>query len=702
MPSFGRLSKHSNRSQHALPEQLSTTGETSGVVQAQQHQHQQHQPQPQPQPQAGSGVGVGAGVSATAGATVMATSSHAAQANSSAEALPRPALSSSTAHSSSDHLETSADSRSPPQGQQQLQHQQLQQQQPPPLPPHLFNTQTGGVNLPLSLQTSGPGGSPSFDGHQSQTPIDFGPGVSRSQSQRYGRPLSSQRQQPQQQQQHQRQQQQQQQQHHQQQQQQQVYGIASGSFDDLPNAGAHHQQLPPPPQQPSVLAPAAQKRSTRKLIKGIFGSSRESHDSHNHQQQPPPQPTGHNPSGAYDNTAGLARRPSKRVSKPPNLKTSFSQATQLPIDRDWHTPGTYSQQPSPLHQGGEAERYSDYVHGSNVDSPIQDSRIFLSSNGIRQVSGEHLETSLYDEVYQPPDHPPPHQQLHNQQPPPPLQQPQPQPLQRQGTIRIQEQQAQYESQQPQQQQQAANFDSQSQQGRQQQPQQHFHYPSNSPQSPYQQAGEPRIVTSQLATSQQLQNPETVSQLSHDSPVTDSDPRSAFAHPQLHQAQGIHHGSTPPQDGSANSLSSQGASLQGQDQSAMPPPAPGGGPPSTRRGQEPEKGLRGQADTPSGPPPAYHRQGSMSLNAMSPAPPPGQGAMPNPGHREDREAQNIDVSPGVDQGRNSPQPSDRDPELEKQFKDLREPDLNPLPPFSLSLLSCYSTHTCQKPGPIAYF
>ncbi|QPH16734.1 hypothetical protein C2857_001442 [Epichloe festucae Fl1] len=543
MLSFGRLSKH-NRSQHALPEQLST-GTTSGTAQAQQQQQQQQEEEEQ----GGAGFGRvgGAGLGGLANGS-------AAHANSSAEALPQSTLSSTnTAVSSSDH-KTFLDARPSPQGQHQLQHKQHQQQHlhqhqqpppPPPSPPHLFS-QSGGVNLPLSLQTSGFRGSSSFDGHQQQTPIDFDPADRRSQSQRYGAPLSSQ----------------------QQQQQQQAYGIASGSIDDLPSTTAHHQQQQqqqPPLQQQSAPAPApapapaAQKRSTRKLIKGIFGSSRESHDNHHHQQQQPqPQITGHNPTGPYDNTAGLARRPSKR-----------------------------------------------------------DPRILVNQNS----------ASPYDQqVYQPPNHPPSS-----------LQQPQPQPLQRRGTIDIQEQQAQSESLQ----QQASNYDQQPRH----QLQQHFHYPAN---PPHQSAGEPHIVTSQLKSNQQLQNAETISQLSQDSSVTDSDHRSAFSQHQLPQAQGTFHGSTPSQDTPANSSTSQGASLQDQDLGEMAPPAPGGGPQSSRRAQDAEKGLRGQVDAPPGPPPGYHRQGSISLNAMSPAPPPGQ---------------------GIDQGRNSPQPSDRDTELEKQFKDL---------------------------------
>lgn len=668
MPSFGRLSKHSNRSQHALPEQQSTatgSGSASGSVSG------------------SAAAGAPSGAAQTAGSGTGGAASGpgaAAQAESPAEAAPQSALSSTAALSSSD-VDTFVDARLPPQGhplqQQQLlqQHQQHQlqqhlhqQQQPPAPPPHLFNSQSAGVNPLPPLQTGG--GVPTFEGHQPQTPIDFADAaVNRSQSQRYGAPLL----QPQHQQ--------------QQQQQQQAYPIASGSFDDLPSAGSYQQQHPPLQQQ-SIPAPAPQKRSTRKLIKGIFGSSRDSHEAAHQQQiqqqqlllqqhhqqqlqQQQQQQQQHQATGPYDNTTGLARRPSKRVSNnPPNLKSSSSQANrQAPDwDWDWQAHGPQSQQPSPLREVGDEDEHSPYqAHNSNVDSPLQDSRILLNNNSsIRQLSTEHLEaTSPYDDVdYQPPDHPPPHQQPHHQlqggqqqPPPPPLQHPQP--LQRQGTLRVPDQQIQYDSQQHQQQSQTPDYDTQSPQARSQ----GFHYPSKSPQPPGQfpLGEEPRIVTSQLGPNVQLQNPETVSQLSHDSPVTDSDPRSNIQPPpSVNTSSAAHHAATLSLDTSGNAPKPsqiQPADAQSQEQSAMAPPAPGGGPQSSRRGQESEKASRND--------PGY-RQGSISLSPMPPA--PGQPGGQNPAYRGDRQ---FDASPGVEQGRNSPQPSDRDPELEKQFKDLRK-------------------------------
>ncbi|KAG5945465.1 hypothetical protein E4U59_005718 [Claviceps monticola] len=522
MPSFGRLGKH-NRSQHALSEQPSTAA-TSGTAQPRQ-------------PQGGSSDNL----------AVLADAQQLRQVQHQQPQHQQPQ------HQQPQHQQ--------PQHQQpqhqQPQHQQLQQlpqhhhphqllqPQPQSAPSLRLYTQARAANLSLSLQTSSPGGSPSFDGQQPQTPIGFDPAVSRSQSKRQGcrTRLASQ----------------------QQQQQHPVYGIAPASLDDFPDQGAYQlQQKNLGQQQSSPASAAPQKRSTRQLIKDIFGSSRESHDA---QQQPQPQPqpssqsASHSPIRPYDSTAGLALRPSKRGS-----------------------------------------------------------RIFVNQDSARQVSYEHLDTSPPDQLYQPPDHPPPH---HQQQAPPPLQhhQPQPQSLQRRGTTRIQERQAQFESHQ-----------------QQPQPQQTHskHQSAHSPQSPHPPSGESHIVTTQLEKSRHFQNAETISQLSHDSSVTDSESRSSFSlqlpH-QARQAQNTLHGSAQSRDTTVNFSTRQGAGLQDQDFAEMAPPGAGGGSQSGRRGTDADRGLRGQVEPPPGPPPGYHHQ-------------------------------------GIDQGRQSPQPSlDRDPELEKQFKDL---------------------------------
>ncbi|EQK97439.1 S-adenosylmethionine-dependent methyltransferase-like protein [Ophiocordyceps sinensis CO18] len=93
--------------------------------------------------------------------------------------------------------------------------------------------------------------------------------------------------------------------------------------------------------------------------------------------------------------------------------------------------------------------------------------------------------------------------------------------------------------------------------------------------------------------------------------------------------------------------------------------PGGVPPPNRR-LDVEKALRGQAEPAPGPATGY-RQGSVSTNPMSPLPPTsGQ----NLSYRGDRASQ-YEGSASVDQGRDSPQPSNTDQEAstEVKFKEL---------------------------------
>ncbi|KAF4441368.1 hypothetical protein FALBO_17321, partial [Fusarium albosuccineum] len=177
---------------------------------------------------------------------------------------------------------------------------------------------TTGANInnhPPSLQQqqssnlSSVGGAPAFDGHQSH-PDFVDPGLNRSQSIRYDSATP--------------------------------YNIATSSVDDLNSHAAGYGQAPPPsqqhqrpppqqqqqqqqqqaPQQPQQQAPP-QKISTRKLIKGIFsGSSRGASDSQHHHGISIGHGHGHHHS--YDNTGGLARRPSKRPFPPLLLSHSIS------------------------------------------------------------------------------------------------------------------------------------------------------------------------------------------------------------------------------------------------------------------------------------------------------------------------------------------------------------------------------------------
>jgi hypothetical protein len=166
----------------------------------------------------------------------------------------------------------------------------------------------------------------------------------------------------------------------------------------------------------------------------------------------------------------------------------------------------------------------------------------------------------------------------------------------------------------------------------------------------------------------------VSQLSHESPVTDSDPPSATNIPaQTVQSSAINY-QAPTQDipGRQNPPSAaQAPAPQQQQQQQMAPP-PGPGPAPGRRSQEAEK-MRDQAQAPPGPPPSY-RQSQQPNNNMNPLPQPPNAGPPNPNFRASNvpDRQQFEGQ-GEIQGRNSPQPppaGDRageDPE--KAFKDL---------------------------------
>lgn len=353
------LGKHSNRSSHALneprtPSKTPSTTTTNnnqppsaGSAAAPQAQPTGHQRQPSHQPQsqlqqqqqqqqdqhyqvqqhqqlldeadsASHGAHFGHpqshshshnSASASANASVNTTS-----ANNPSTITPHSALSSShnTAFSSSE----SFDSQQPPppshymQKQQQplhLQHPQQQQQQTQgslpllpspssasagaPPPPHLYSSpsaasSTTGANVnsnPPSLQQqqSSNLSNAAYDPHPPHGEFND-PGLGRSQSIRYSATAP--------------------------------YDNQNPSADDL----NRYSQLPP--QQLQQQAPAqaqtapAEKRSTRKLIKGIFsGSNRGASDSQHHHGIS----IGHSNNQSYDNTGGLARRPSKRVSNPP-------------------------------------------------------------------------------------------------------------------------------------------------------------------------------------------------------------------------------------------------------------------------------------------------------------------------------------------------------------------------------------------------
>ncbi|RBA13147.1 hypothetical protein FPRO05_13790 [Fusarium proliferatum] len=550
------LGKHSNRSSHALSEPRNSsktpatstptnnsqtpTGGSAATPQAAGHQrqpsHQAQQIQPDQHYQVqqhqqlldeadSASHGAHFGHSHSVGANANAASAN-ASANNPSTINPHSALSSShnTAFSSSE----SFDSQQPPPPSHYLQNQQpplhlqhpQQQQQPQgslpllpspssasagaPPPPHLYSSpsaasSTTGANInqhPPSLQQqqSSNLSNVAFDPHQPQSEFNDA-SLGRSQSIRYNAATP--------------------------------YSLQTSSVEDLNRYG----QIPPQQlqqQQQQAQAQAqqqtapAEKRSTRKLIKGIFsGSNRGASDGQHHHSIS----IGHNNNQSYDNTGGLARRPSKRQ--------------QSPLNPPQHSP---SQQP---YQFPNAQQQGNYHQGGN------------------------------------------------------------------------------------------------------------------------QGGDLRSAPAHLGPSAQFQNPETVSQFSHESPIADSDQRSAKLQSATNSP-AVNHALYIQNQGSTPSLPPAQQTTTQPQQPGMAPPT--GGPPSARRPDSDK--LRGQADVPGGPPPTYRPANSM--NNMNPLPPvPPQSAGQSPAYRGDRPSPYEGQT--VDQGRDSPQPVSAVPaeagENDKSFKDL---------------------------------
>ncbi|KAF1738577.1 hypothetical protein CRV24_000503 [Beauveria bassiana] len=447
MPTFPRLGKHGNRSQHGLPEQAAVGIQSSGLHQAQTNQAQSQAPAP---------------------------------------------------------------------------------------PPHLYSaasTASATNNNPSPLQQH-PGGDFVFDARQQQQHSEFvDPTVNRSQSLRYPSQSSLL------------------QQHQSHSHQQQVYGIATSSVDDLPSPASFQQQQlqhQPPPQ-----AAPEKHRTNRKLhiIKGIFGSVRNSSDNSSSSQN-----SSHSPARQqHDNIVGfLGRRSSNK----------------------------------------------------------RDSRIPPLVSTLRPVPSDDLDHSSFDEsVYQPHPHAPPHQyqQILQQGP---------------GQIISQEQQLQSDNNQ-------AHFDIPSQSTQQQQLHQ---------QILLQQTADGRLPSACYPGSQ---NPETASQLSHESSAYEQDLRNQTPQAiQLGSAQHVNQQQPPPP---------QSQSLQQQPD--MPPQ-------SSRRSNEAEQPNTGH-------PPSY-RHSNAGLAAASPLPPQGSGVgSGQPAYRGD--GRHFE---GSDPGRETPQPTaEKEIDSEKAFREL---------------------------------
>jgi hypothetical protein len=386
------------------------------------------------------------------------------------------------------------------------------------------------------------------------------------------------------------------------------------------------QQLQQPQPQPQRT-----KQSTRKLIKNILSGSSSSRGPDSHQ---------HLTRDSFGNSSGLSRRESKRVSippaPPPAIRTGVSQLS-LEQQIDWQNQPQQSQS-SPLQNQGEFRRESFVVTGPDQELHLRNHNSHGQPNPtIRSVPPTDSETNS---PYSPEDvgyhH---HRQSH---------------LQLQGQIPSDLQHPQYSQQ---------VFDPNQQQQQDVSPQQQQYQYPNQNQQPlqYQQGGNQSVFTGHLSSPQHQQNPETISQLSRESPVSESDHRSTSnllpqpspaaypAEPHDHPAQQ----SPPP--------------LQGQpsQQQNMAPPT--GGAPPPRRSQETEKGIQ----PPPGPPPSYRQSQAPNMNNPLPPPPPSAGGAP-PNYRPGAVTGGPQFD-GQGEGRNSPQPNaagggGEDPE--KAFKDLR--------------------------------
>jgi hypothetical protein len=336
---------------------------------------------------------------------------------------------------------------------------------------------------------------------------------------------------------------------------------------------------------------------------------------------------------------------------PPAINTALQQQQhqqqqQYPTDRDWQTQGSYSQLSSPLHDVGEADEYIRVAHPDSERDLHTNDPGLGRNNTIRQVQqdvdtpgfrGSRFLDSQFDQQRHQ-DSSQPQVQIHSEKEPQHFEAYEPQPHPTSFTQR------------------AAQLPHPSQFG-------------SSPSQPqtYQQQGD----NPQLGRLSPQGNSETVSQFSHESPVTDSEQRPSS---QLDRPSPAVQYSNSSQEYLPTQTIPSGQPLTPQNQhpSVMAPPS--GGPPPNRRIQETDKVLRGQVEPPAGAPPGY-RHPNTSANALSPLPPgaTGAGATSNPVFRGDRPPA---FDSQTDHGRDSPQPPAQAPmaldaEGEKAFKDLRK-------------------------------
>ncbi|KAI1340461.1 hypothetical protein F5Y15DRAFT_414788 [Xylariaceae sp. FL0016] len=682
MPSFGRLGKHSNRSQHNLveqqqqqqqqqqPQQLQLQHQQQLQQQQQQQQREQHLRQQSQTQKLGSGGA--APPPSQAPSSTTASPSHAQPSGrrvSGAGVHPDAANNAPPASSGPSPGLTSSDSLQQPQPAvqpaQQTSHnspQQLQHQRQPQRslnhaaaaqPSDLYANNNPNISPSLnptvhaqnqnSLPLSQPNPAAAYTARQ-QPHENFADLVSRSQSARFSQqipPLQTQ-------------------QHHQ-------FTIASSSADDLPQtahlaspvvsqASTPGQGLPPSSLSHSQTAPT-EKRSTRKLIKNILsGSSSSSRPTSDHYQD------------SYDNTASLVvRRPSKRSANSHSARGT-SLLTRSVDHPDWVPPPSTSSrhhplpphnQHSPASQGVGAFEDPYIVTPSNQEILLQNSQETLP-NTIRHVPPE-VNPSPYD---------PEDLAFHQRQA---IAHHQAQIIQAQQHGHGQAQ-AQIQAHPEQQQQIYGQIVVDPAQNQYQYSHPHEQYQA-SPQ--VQQAGSrPSLYAGHLSTeSPQPPNPETISQLSYESPTSESEQQQQQQQAANSQATQESPAVKSPQPESQTppnpqpvSVSPQPSAAQGQGQTQAQTMAP----PTVGPGQSRRSGENDKVGPPSGPPPGFrHSQGPMS--SMNPLPPtPGVSTAPQNFRASGVQGSQQYDGAGDDRGRNSPQPStgERDgADPDKQFKDL---------------------------------
>jgi len=411
--------------------------------------------------------------------------------------------------------------------------------------------------------------------------------------------------------------------HHQQQYQPCSPPPGSASYEDLPNSlsspTATSNQDPYLQQQPAPPQPKAKSGgSTRRILRNIFRGQ-------DHQQ---PQS-----GGSHGSSSGVTRRNSNRRSLshpyPPAIRTSPSQLSQVSFEQqqnqvDWQNQTPGAQQPSSQQSvGGYEHRQSCVIDRSDQELHYQNPQS-IQHPTIRSVPSSDVDSSSLYRASQD------------------YRQPQGQ-VQSPGQVPPESQRHQHQEYGH------AVYDANTQQPQQQTQQHQFANPQQSAQ--YQSGTQPSY--SGYLEAPQQHNSEAVSQLSHESPVTDSDQRIATNS----QIQGFQVQSPVAQAYLSQQPQQQ---HQHQQQQAMAPPASGGPPP--RRSQDVDRGMRDQAQPPSG----YRQNQQTNLNPHQPQNVSAQ----NPGQQGDV------------QGRNSPQPPQPAPQQaqpagdrgaedpEKAFKELR--------------------------------